>query len=51
MAVLRKAVYQRRVTPEEGLRARDRLLSYPVTLHFDADLIKRGYELATLLNR
>jgi predicted nucleic acid-binding protein len=51
MAVSRKAVYQGRVTPEEGLRARDRLLSYPVTLHFDADLIKRGYELATLLNR
>jgi predicted nucleic acid-binding protein len=51
IAVSRKAVYQGRVTPAEGLRARDRLLSYPVILHFDDELIKRGYELATAYNR
>ncbi|MCB9454009.1 MAG: type II toxin-antitoxin system VapC family toxin [Anaerolineaceae bacterium] len=51
VAVSRKAVYQGRVTAEEGLRARERLLSYPVTLHFDDNLLKRGYELATEYNR
>jgi predicted nucleic acid-binding protein len=51
IAVSRKAVYQGRVTVEEGLRARDRLLSYPITLHFNDDLLKRGHELATEYNR
>ena len=51
IAVSRKAVYQRRVTAEEGLIARDQLLSYPVTLHFDDALLKRGYELAEEFNR
>jgi predicted nucleic acid-binding protein len=51
VAVSRKAVYQGRVTDAEGLRARDTLLSYPVTLHFDDALLKRGYELATEYNR
>jgi predicted nucleic acid-binding protein len=50
IAVSRKAVYQGRVTPEEGMRARDRLLSYPIALHFDDDLVRRGYELATEYN-
>ena len=51
VAVSRKAVYQGRVTVEEGLRARDRLLNYPISLHFSDDLIKRGYELAAEHNR
>ncbi|MEP7288713.1 MAG: type II toxin-antitoxin system VapC family toxin [Chloroflexota bacterium] len=51
IAVSRKAVYQARVTAEEGLIARDQLLSYPVTLHFDDALLKRGYELAEKFNR
>lgn len=51
VAVARKAVYQGRVTPEEGLRARDRLLSYPLELYFDDELLKRAYELATAYNR
>jgi predicted nucleic acid-binding protein len=51
VAVSRKAVYQGRVTSEEGLRARDRLLNYPVTLHFDDALLRRAYELATEYNR
>ena len=51
IAVSRKAVYQKRVTAEEGLIARDQLLSYPVTLHFDVGLLKRAYELAEIYNR
>lgn len=39
------------MTSEEGLRARNILLSYPVRLHFDDSLLKRGYELATEYNR
>ncbi len=51
IAVSRKAVYQARVTAEQGLVARDQLLSYPVLLHFDDALLKRGYELAEEFNR
>lgn len=51
VAVSHKAVYQGRVTAEEGLRARNRLLAYPVTLHFNNDLLRRGYELAAEYNR
>jgi predicted nucleic acid-binding protein len=51
VAVARKAVYQGRVTPEEGLRALDQLLSYPVEVHVDNKLLKRGYELAAAYNR
>lgn len=51
IAVARKAVYQGRVTVEEGFRSRNQLLSYPITLHFDDDLLKRGYELAAEYNR
>lgn len=50
-AVSRKAVYQGRITAEEGQRALDKLLGYPVTLHFDEGLLKRGYELAAEYNR
>jgi predicted nucleic acid-binding protein len=51
VAVSRKAVYQGRVTAEEGVRACDRLLNYPIIVHFDDDLLKRGYELGTEYNR
>lgn len=39
------------MTVEEGLRARDSLLNYPIRLHLDDSLLKRGYELATEYNR
>lgn len=51
VAVVRKAVHQGRISPEEGLQARNALLSYPITLHFDRALLNRGYELATEYNR
>ncbi len=51
IAVARKAVFQARITAEEGRIARDQLLSYPVTLYMDDALLKRGYELAEEFNR
>ncbi len=51
VAVCRKAVYQGRVIPEESSVACDHLLSFPIELYFDADLLKRGYELATKYSR
>lgn len=51
IAVSRKAVYQNRATPEEALKARDKMLGYPIKLHFDDELLKRAYELATKYNR
>lgn len=51
VAVSRKALYQKRITTEEGLRAVNSLLSYPLTLHFDDTLLKRSYELASQYNR
>jgi len=46
IAVSRKAVHRKRVTADEGIIARDRLLDYPIQLHFDEALLLRGYELA-----
>ncbi|HML23737.1 MAG TPA: type II toxin-antitoxin system VapC family toxin [Aggregatilinea sp.] len=51
IAVVRKAVYQGRISPEEGRHARNALLSYPITLHFDRVLLRRGYDLAEQYNR
>jgi len=51
LAVARKAVYQNRVTGQDGRAARDPMLNYPVTLHFDDALLKRGYEIAEEFNR
>lgn len=51
IAVSRKAVYQKRITADEGQIARDQLMSYPVTLHFDDALLKRAYKLAEEDNR
>lgn len=51
VAVARKAVFQSRITPEEGIQARDFMLQYPVQTHFDEILLKRAYEMATRYNR
>jgi predicted nucleic acid-binding protein len=51
IAVTRKAVYQARITAEEGTRIRDILLRYPIDFHYDESLLKRAYELATEHNR
>lgn len=49
LSVVRKAVYLRRATPEEASVAMDTAFSYPVTLHFDDALLRRGFELAGVL--
>ena len=51
VAVTRKWVYRELATPEEAKKALDPLLNYPVELHFEDALLKRGYELATEYNR
>jgi predicted nucleic acid-binding protein len=51
IAVSRKAVHQGRISQELGWIARDQLLTYPVILHFDRALLRRGYEIAEEFNR
>ncbi len=50
-AVVRKAVYQQRMTPEQGRAMLSQLLAYPVELHEDTDLLKEAYDLAVRFNR
>jgi predicted nucleic acid-binding protein len=50
IAVTRKSVFHKRITAEEGEVIRDALLRYPVALHFDDNLLRRGYALATQFN-
>jgi predicted nucleic acid-binding protein len=50
-SVARKAVAQKRLTVSEGRIVRDKMLEFPVQLHFDDALLKRAYDLAEQLNR
>lgn len=50
-AVVRKAVYQTRLTPEQGRLMLAQLLVYPVTFYEDDILLKEAYELAVRFNR
>ena len=50
-AVVRKAVYQQRMTPEQGRAMLSQLLAYPVEFHEDTDLLKEAYDLAVRFNR
>lgn len=51
LAVARKAVFQKRATPEQAIAARDFMLSYEVETYPDDTLLKRAYELATQFDR
>ena len=51
VAVMRKSVYREILTEAEAIRGRDVLVSLPIHLMFSNDLLRRGYELATQLNR
>ena len=51
VAVVRKNVYKGIITPEEGIRVRDRLLARRVTLMIDQHLLRRAYEIATQFNQ
>jgi predicted nucleic acid-binding protein len=50
-AVVRKVVYQGRMTPEQGRTMLAQLLIYPVEFHEDDTLLKEAYELAVRFNR
>jgi predicted nucleic acid-binding protein len=50
-AVVRKAVYLQRISPEQGRKILSELLSYPVSFHEDDTLLKEAYELAVRFNR
>ncbi|MEP6985649.1 MAG: type II toxin-antitoxin system VapC family toxin [Chloroflexota bacterium] len=50
-AVVRKVVYQGRMTPEQGRVMLAQLLIYPVEFHEDDALLKEAYELAVRFNR
>lgn len=50
-AVVRKIVFQGRVSPEQGREMLAQLLTYPVTFYDDDDLLKQAYELAVQFNR
>ena len=50
-AVVRKAVYQQRITPDQGRIMLSQLLLYPVEFYEDDDLLKEAYELAVRFNR
>lgn len=49
-AVVRKVVYQERMTVEQGRAVLSQLLSYPVTLYEDVELLKAAFELALRFN-
>jgi predicted nucleic acid-binding protein len=50
-AVIRKVVYQQRITHEQGRMMLARLLAYPVEFHEDDALLKSAYEFADKFNR
>jgi predicted nucleic acid-binding protein len=50
-AVVRKTVYQQRLTAEQGRVMLSQLLVYPVEFHEDDELLKEAYELVTRFNR
>lgn len=50
-AVVRKVVYQQRITPDQGRAMLAQLLMYPVEFHEDDTLLKEAYELAVHFNR
>jgi len=50
-AVMRKVVFQGRITHEQGRKLLAQLLAYPVELHEDDALLKTAYELAETFNR
>jgi predicted nucleic acid-binding protein len=50
-AVVRKVVYQQRMTPEQGRTMLAQLLIYPLEFHEDDMLLKEAYEFAVRFNR
>lgn len=50
-AVMRKAVFQQRITHETGRKLLNQLLLYPVTFYEDIALLQEAYEIAQQFNR
>lgn len=50
-AVVRKVVYQQRMTSEQGHKLLEQLLLYPISLYEDDALLKDAYTLAVQFNR
>ena len=50
-AVMRKAVYQGRITHDQGSDMLAKLLAYPMTFHEDDELLKTAFELSEKFNR
>jgi predicted nucleic acid-binding protein len=51
-STIRRTVYQGAISPEDGRRALERALAWPVTVSEDGDDLQRqAYELATRFNR
>jgi len=50
-AVMRKAVFQQRITHETGRKLLNQLLLYPVTVYEDIALLQEAYEIAQQFNR
>jgi predicted nucleic acid-binding protein len=50
-AVVRKVVYQERMTPEQGRVVLAQLLLFPMEFHEDNALLTEAYELAVRFNR
>lgn len=51
VSVIRKAVFQQRLTSEEATKGLNELLTMPIQFHLDNALLVRAYELATQFNR
>lgn len=51
MAVLRKAVYQQRLTGDQANALVDKALAYPIQYHFSSDLLRDAFTIATQYNR
>lgn len=50
-AVIRKAVYQQRITVEQGRILLKQVLAYPIEFYEDDGLLREAYELAVRFNR
>lgn len=51
VAVTRKSVHRGRLSREQAVATRDKLLNMPVTLFTDSALLVRAFELAEMLNQ
>src|SRR5258708_1171897 len=51
IAVMRRAIFQKRLTAEEASEGCDEILSTPIQFYIDNELLKRAFEIASHFNR